>query len=439
MIPGSSASVDGSGGGDGLPGAVAALVAVGDELLSGRTVDTNSAWLGRALATAGAPVLRRFTVGDNEPDIMEVLGAALSVADLVVVTGGLGPTHDDRTLDAVARFLGRPLEVDQGILDTLRNRFLSRGYVEFPPNNARQARVPRGAEVLPNARGSAPGLMLEADGRWVVLLPGVPGEMETLMDREVLPRLHRRLGGRLRPVHARVIRTTGVAESVLAGRVEAVIGRGDWGPVAVAFLPRTTGVEIRLTAQEEGDGGAGVVESLLEEAERRLAPLVDGYRYAGPDLVDDVAEALQEGGVRMATAESCTGGLLGKRLTDRPGSSAWYVGGVVAYDNAVKSGLLGVDPGLLDVHGAVSEPVARAMARGVAERLGVEVGVAVTGVAGPGGGTEEKPVGTVWMAVQVGERGSATLARFTGDRRDVRERSAQGALHLLLRVLEGRS
>lgn len=439
MIEGPSASVEGSGGGDGLPGAVSAVVAVGDELLSGRTVDTNSAWLGRVLATAGVPVVRRFTVGDTEPDIMEALGGALSVADLVVVTGGLGPTHDDRTLEAVARLLGRPLEVDQGILDALRNRFLSRGYAEFPPNNARQARVPRGAVVLPNARGSAPGILMEADGRWVALLPGVPGEMETVMDGEVLPRLPRLLAGRLRPVHARVIRTTGVAESVLAGRVEAVMGRGDWGPVAVAFLPRTTGVEVRLTAREERDGGAGAVESLLDEAEGRLAPLVDGFRYTGPDLVDDVAEALQGGGLRMATAESCTGGLLGTRLTDRPGSSSWYVGGVVAYDNAVKRGLLGVDPGLIEVHGAVSEPVAWAMARGVAERLGVEVGVAVTGVAGPGGGTEEKPVGTVWMAVQVGERSSATLARFTGNRRDVRERSAQGALHLLLRVLEGRS
>lgn len=430
---------EGAGARDDGAGAVAVVVAVGDELLSGRTVDTNSAWLGRTLATAGVPVARRFTVGDRVPEIMDALGAALGLADLVVMTGGLGPTHDDRTLDAVAHFLGRPLEVDQGILDALRQRFLSRGYAEFPPSNARQARVPAGAEVLPNPRGSAPGILLESDGRWVVLLPGVPGEMETLMDREVLPRLQRLLAGRLRPVHTRVIRTTGVAESVLAGRVGAVMERRDWGPVEVAFLPRTTGVEVRLTAREGGAGGAGAVQSLLDEAEGRLAPLVEGYRYAGPDLVDDLAAALVRGGLRMATAESCTGGLLGKRLTDRAGSSAWYMGGVVAYDNAVKRGLLGVGPDLIETHGAVSEPVARAMARGVAERLDVEVGVAVTGVAGPGGGTEEKPVGTVWMAVQVGERSATSLARFTGDRRDVRERSAQGALHLLLRVLEERS
>jgi nicotinamide-nucleotide amidase len=437
--PPAPAEGEGQGGGAGDPGAVAVVVAVGDELLSGRTVDTNAAFLGRVLAAAGVPVIRRLTVGDREVDIMEGVGAALALADLVVVTGGLGPTHDDRTLDAVARYLDRTLEVDQGLVEALRQRFLSRGHRELPPSNLRQARVPAGAQVLQNSRGSAPGMLLEAGGRWVVLLPGVPGEMETLMTQEVLPRLQRLLAGRLRPMHTRVIRTTGVAESVLAGGVEAAMARGELGPVTVAFLPRTTGVEVRLTAREEGEGVADDrAEALLDLAERRLAPLVDGWRYAGPDLVDDVADALLSRGLRMSTAESCTGGLLGKRLTDRPGSSAWYVGGIVAYDNALKLDLLGVDPRLLDAHGAVSEPVARAMAQGAARRLRVPVGVAVTGVAGPGGGTEEKPVGTVWMAAQVEDRAFASMGRFTGDREDIRERSAQGALHLLLRALEGR-
>lgn len=416
-------------------GVVAAVVAVGDELLSGRTVDTNSAWLGRALAEAGVPVARRFTVGDRDEEIGWALGAALQAAELVVFTGGLGPTHDDRTLDAVAGQLGLPLELDRGLLDALEERFRARGYARLPPSNRRQARVPRGGEVLPNRKGTAPGVLLAVGGRHLAILPGVPGEMRALVEEELLPRLRSLLGDRLAPLRSTVLLTTGIAESVLAGKVEPLLEGGELGPVSLAFLPRVTGVELRLSLRE----GEGVPDAaaVLAAAAARLAPVVAPWRYRGPDLVDDVALALGGAGLRMATAESCTGGLLGKRLTDRPGASAWYVGGVVAYDDAVKRDLLGVEAGVLQEHGAVSEAVALAMARGVARRLGVEVGVSITGVAGPGGGSEAKPVGMVWMAAWIQGRGAARMALLPGDRDDVRERAAQGSLHLLLQHLEG--
>lgn len=425
--------------GDGRPsprgeGAWAVVVSVGDELLSGRTVDTNAAWLGRVLGEAGVPVARRLTVGDGADEIISAVRTALAGAELVVVTGGLGPTHDDRTLEAVAALLDLPLEVDPGLLEALIRRFRARGFEEVPASNTRQARVPRGGHVLPNPRGTAPGMLLEAQGRWIVLLPGVPREMQGLVEGEVLPRLSGLLPGRLRPVHVRTVTTTGIAESALADRLRPVLEGGGLGGVDLAFLPRVTGVELRLSAREGADGGAGA-EARLDRAREALIRVVDPWSYEGPDLVDDVAEALLAQGLRLATAESCTGGLVGKRLTDRPGSSAWYVGGVVAYHNDLKRALLDVPLPVLEEHGAVSEVVARAMASGAARRLAAEAAVAVTGVAGPGGGSPDKPVGTVWIAARVGEREVAELARLPGDRHDVRERSAQAALFLLLRTL----
>lgn len=421
----------------GRSGAVSAVVAVGNELLSGRTLDTNSAWLGEVLALAGAPVVHRIVVRDEDQAITEAVADARRRADLVVVTGGLGPTRDDRTLDAVAGLLGLPLEVDSGLETALRERFAQRG-VPLPLANLRQARVPRGGTVLPNPLGTAPGILLRPSaGPPVVLLPGVPREMQAVVREGFLPLLSALTGGRLRPVHFRSIRTTGIPESALAARLEPVIESGALGPVEVAWLPRAAEVELRLVVRAEAVG-AGEAEALLDRAESVLAPHVAPWRFQGPDLVDDVARALAARGWRMATAESCTGGLLGKRLTDRPGSSAWYAGGVVAYADSVKEVLLGVPTHLLREWGAVSGPVAQAMAEGIAERLGVQVGVSITGIAGPSGGSEEKPVGTVWLGVRVGGRTETRRLTLPGDRADIRTRSAQAALHLLLVTLEGR-
>lgn len=414
------------------PGPVAVVVAVGDELLSGRTVDSNSAWLGEVLAAAGVPVVRRFTVGDDPAEIREAVSRALAGADLVVVTGGLGPTHDDRTLEAVAGLLDRPLHLDQALVASLEDRFLKRGFTALPAANLRQARVPEGAAVLPNRRGTAPGIQLDVPGRRVILLPGVPGEMKALMEEQVLPKLPGLFGDRLRPVRSVSLLTTGIAESALAGLLEPVLESPGFPRVDLAFLPRTTGVELRLTARDAGGGDAG---EDLERAREWLRGVVSRWVYRGPDLVDDLAAVLVERGLTLATAESCTGGLLGKRLTDRPGSSRWYLGGVVAYANEVKRDLLGIDAGLLKAEGAVSGAVASAMAEGAMRRLKASSGIGITGVAGPGGGSEEKPVGTVWIGVAVGGRSTAILHHFPGDREDIRDRSAQAAVQHLLRML----
>lgn len=412
-----------------------AIVAVGEELLSGQTVDTNAAWLGRRLDELGAPVRVRYAVGDDDEAIREAVRLALRRAEIVVVTGGLGPTPDDRTKAAVAELLGRPLETDEELLARLERAFREMGYPELPPTNRSQAEVPQGAWTVPNPHGTAPGLVLEAEGGRVALLPGVPREMKGLFEGGVAEILARGFRERLRPTFHRVIRTTGIAESALADEVRELLP-DESEPVSVAFLPRVTGVDLRLTATSVDDRDEA--EHRLDEVERRLAPALARYRYESErgDLVDAVAEALLSSRRTLATAESCTGGLVAKRLTDRPGSSDYFQGGVVSYGNASKVRDLGVAEEALERHGAVSEPVVRAMSEGAIDRFGTPCALAITGIAGPGGGTDEKPVGTVWYAVTVEGRTRARRARLPGDRSDVRERSAQAALHLLLRTLE---
>jgi nicotinamide-nucleotide amidase len=412
----------------------AVIVTVGDELLLGETVDSNAAWLGRELGAMGVNVVRCVTVGDVVVDIQEAVAGGLTAADVVVVTGGLGPTRDDRTRPAVADLLGVTLLLDDGLMEALRERFRRRGYPELPEPNRTQAMVPAGARVLPNHLGTAPGLLLASRGRWVALLPGVPPEMKAIVRGGLKEALVEALGPRLRPVRHRVLRTTGIAESELARRVEEILPE-DLGSVSVAFLPDLRGVDLRLTARglapEEARDRLDVVEALLR-------PVVDPYAYesAGGDLAEAVTEALRRGGHALALAESCTGGLVAKRMTDPPGASAVVRGGVVAYSNEAKVVLLGVAPDLLERDGAVSEAVARAMASGVRERFDASVGVGVTGVAGPGGGTESKPVGLVWLAADVRGEVSAESVMLVGDREAIRERAAQAALALLLKLLE---
>lgn len=417
-------------------GVRAILVTVGDELLLGQTVNTNAAWLARELADLGAEVVRSVTVGDGEEEIRGVVEEACEAADLVIVTGGLGPTEDDRTRQAVAAHFGRELDVDEELLRGLERRFREAGFGELPARNVSQAEVPRGAEALLNPHGTAPGLVLAEDDVLVALLPGVPKEMRGIFRQSLRDRLSEAFPGRLRAVHHRTIHTTGIAESVLAERVDEHLPE-ETGPVSVASLPDEHGVDLRLTARGVRDEAEA--RKWLDRVEAALGPVVDGYRFEAPetgDLVEAVARALEATGRTLAVAESCTGGLVAKRITDRAGSSAYFVGGVVAYDNRVKTALLDVDPEVLEERGAVSEEVARAMALGVARRLGADAGVGVTGVAGPAGGTEEKPVGTVSYAASVGEEVEVRIRRFPGDRESVRERSGQAALALLLRLLE---
>ena len=420
-------------GGEAAPRAV--VVTVGDELLLGRTVDTNAAWLGVRLSELGFRVARRATVGDDDDEIARAVGAALDDADVVLVTGGLGPTADDRTRDAVARLLDAPLSLDEGLLEALKARFRAAGVRDFPASNESQARVPRGARVLGNPHGTAPGLVLERDGARVVLLPGVPREMKGIWEGDLAAHLAEAFAGRLRPARHRTLHTTGIPESRLAEEVERLLP-ADRGPVSVAYLPDVRGVDVRFTARVE----TAQAEAWFDRLEAALEPVLAPFRFEAPggDLVEAVAAALEARGLTLATAESCTGGLVAKRLTDRAGASAWYLGGVVAYADAVKVSALGVDPALLAREGAVSGGVASALAEGAARALGADAGVGVTGVAGPGGGSEAKPVGLVWYAAHVGGRTEARHRTFPGDREAVRERSAQAVLALLLRMLEGR-
>ena len=410
---------------------VAAIVTVGNELLYGETVDTNAAWLARSLAALGAPVVRKITVGDIAREIQAGVRAALEVADLVVVSGGLGPTSDDVTKQAVADLLGRRLELDQGLLAALRERFRARGYPQMPSLNVSQAEVPEGATVLRNPNGTAPGLAMAADARLVVLLPGVPRELRGIFDGDLRPFLADRFGARLQPIHHHVIHTTGVAESKLAELVEPR-RPADMGPVTLAYLPDLRGVDLRLSSRGVS---AAEAEAWFARIEDAIGPAVAPWRFEAEsgDIVEALNAALARVGKRVAVAESCTGGLIAKRITDRPGSSEVFVGGVIAYENEVKIAALGVSADDLRLHGAVSEVVARQMALGVAERFGASAGIGITGVAGPGGGTPEKPVGTVWLAIALDGQVEARLVSLIGDREAVRERAAQEALSRLLR------
>lgn len=425
------------GVGSGPPGAV--LVSVGDELLSGETVNTNQAWLGRALTRVGLEVRAGYTAGDVEEEIREAVGRGLEEAEVVLVTGGLGPTPDDRTKEAVAGLLGRELELRQDLYDLLEAKFKEWGYERLPASNRSQAEVPAGAELLRNPQGSAPGLLLEAGGesdppRIVVLMPGIPREMKGIFEGDLSRSLRERYGGRLSPTYHRMIHTTGIPESALSDAVEGALPE-DTGPVKVAFLPRATGADLRLSAR--GAESEAEAVAWLDRVEAALEPVVKGHRYVSPrgDLVDDVARALLDGGRMLAVAESCTGGLLAQRLTARPGASRYFLGGVVCYSNESKIRDLGVDEDVIRAHGAVSEEVARAMVEGVTERFRSETGIAITGIAGPEGGTAEKPVGTVWYAARIDGRTRCRRTLFPGDREAVRQRSAQAALHLLFREL----
>jgi nicotinamide-nucleotide amidase len=401
------------------------IVTVGEELLAGDTVDSNAAWLGRTFKAAGIRIVRRATVGDDVAAIRAAVGDALGRVRVVVCTGGLGPTRDDVTLDAVAALTGRPLEEDSALLDGLRRRFAAFGRA-MPENNRRQARVPRGADVFPNPRGTAPGLAIPHGDGVIIMLPGVPQEMRALTEASVLPYLARRWPGIAHP-DTRLVRTTGIPESTLAERVDDLVA--DFGGIDVAFLPGWEGVDLRLTAWQ------GAQQQQLDDAAAALAARLERWVYAvGHESIEEVLAAeLVARGRTLALAESCTGGLVAKRLTDLPGSSRYLLGGWVVYANEAKERLLGVPHEVLERHGAVSEETARALAEGALRALGADLAAAITGIAGPTGGSEEKPVGTVWIAAGSADSIRARRVIFPGDRTEVRERSAQAALHMLLR------
>src|SRR4051812_37896347 len=409
------------------------LVTVGTELLLGFALDTNGAEIARRLAAAGIRVVRRTAVGDRADEIRDGVAQALRRSRAVLTTGGLGPTRDDITKLAVAQLYGAELDFDESVWADLVARFTRLGRTPVASNRT-QAQVPRGGVVLRNRWGTAPGLWLEGAPGLTIMLPGVPQEMRMLLEHEVIPRMASRAGGAV--IRSRTVRTTGVAESTLAERMGEV--ETEIAPLTLAYLPGLDGVALRLTAWQLGE----------DEAERRLAAAAEllstrgGEHVYGEDETDLAALVLERArqlGWSLGTAESCTGGLVGVRLTEIPGSSDVFQGSAVCYSNRLKTELVDVPSALIDAHGAVSEAVARAMAEGACRRLGVDLAVAVTGVAGPGGGTPEKPVGLVWYAAADRDGTAARSSVFLGTRREIRARAAQAALNLLRVRLSPRS
>ncbi len=407
------------------------LLTIGTELLLGQTVDTNGAELGRALAAAGIPVVRRTSVTDDPAAIREATSQALARTGAVLTTGGLGPTADDITKKLIAELFGMPLTFRTEVWEALVARFARAGRVPAERNRC-QAEVPEGAVILPNRWGTAPGLWLEGPPGLAILLPGVPAEMRGLLHHEVLPRLAPRAGGRV--VRSRTLRTSGIPESSLAERLDQVEHR--LAPLSLAYLPGVAGVDLRLTAwnlaPDAADAALAAGMALLREGAAGWA-----YGEEDQDLAALVLQAARERGLHLGTAESCTGGGIGARLTAIPGSSEVYRGGVVAYDNRLKVDLLGVPEELLARAGAVSAEVAEAMASTALGRLGADLAISVTGIAGPGGGTPEKPVGLVYLGLATRAGVRASRHQFPGDREDVRARAGQMALFRLLQALTG--
>ena len=405
------------------------LITIGTELLLGFTIDTNGAELARTLGAIGVRVVRRTSIGDDPGAIRDAIDQALERTGAVITTGGLGPTRDDITKTVVAELLGRPLEWSDDVWGQVLARYARLGRAPVESNRS-QAMVPRGSTVLPNRWGTAPGLWIDHERGLVVMLPGVPREMSRLLEHEVVPRLLPR--GEGTSIRSTTVRTTGVPESTLAermGEIETAIA-----PLTLAYLPGVDGVDLRITAWEMGPAEAA---ARLEEAAERLRSVAGEFSYGGDsaDLAAVVLEAARARRYTVAVAESCTGGLVGGRLTAVPGSSDVFLGGVICYADAAKTALADVPAELIAVHGAVSGPVAQAMAAGARTRLGADIAVAVTGIAGPGGGTADKPVGTVWFAVAGSDAVDSRMVMFGGERDEIRARAAQTALYLVLKAI----
>jgi nicotinamide-nucleotide amidase len=406
----------------------ACIVAVGSEMLTPFRVDTNSLVITERLNAIGYDVRLKAVVADDVGELARVIDGALAWADLIVITGGLGPTEDDITRDAVASVLGTPLDVDESIVNRIRDRFARRG-MTMPEINRRQAMVPRGATVLPNPNGTAPGLWMERGETAIALLPGPPREMKPMLEAVIAERLAPKAGGRR--LFRRVLKITGRAESDVDAQAQPVYGQWTAQPVPISttILAVLGQIELHLTAEAVSQADADrALAAAVRELQQTLGPAV--YSTDGRPLEAVVGDLLRERHLTIAVAESCTGGLLASRLTDVPGSSDYVERGVVCYSNRSKTELAGVPEAMIAEHGAVSEPVALAMAEGIRSRAGTNIGIGVTGIAGPGGGSPEKPVGTVAIAVVVdGERRVRTF-QFIGGREMVKFQGAQSALNM---------
>mgnify|MGYP001097252318 FL=1 len=401
------------------------LITIGNELLSGFTTDTNSAWIGQSILEVGAEITWHVTIGDQANKITAVLDQIPEDIKVVLVTGGLGPTHDDITQKTLFEYFGVQPVFDENYWNILNARMVKRVRV-MPVINKNQAIRPDKGSVIPNNSGSARGLHLNNDRMDVFAMPGVPREMKDMMSSTIIPWIHDKTKSK---IYVRTLRTTGAMESVLAEKMADVTE--DTRPVTVAFLPQFTGVDIRLMCPEKNP---------LIEIEGKIRDKVDKYIYATGtvDLEEIVGDMLSERGYTIATAESCTGGLIGHRLTNVPGSSTYYLGSVVSYSDDMKMKTLGVQENTLQEFGAVSKQTATEMAQGARDLFGSDLAIAVTGIAGPGGGTAEKPVGLVYITLVHNDTVWAKKFKFFTDRKLNNRLSSQVALNMVrIHLLNG--
>ncbi len=407
------------------------IITVGDELLIGQVINTNASWLGEHMIIHGAHVLRSVTLPDDQAVIEKELRYSSKHADLIIVTGGLGPTHDDVTREAIASFLGVPLQLDRDVLRAIEARFEKHNRI-MPERNRVQALVPDGCTVLKNRFGTAPGLRYRGAQFELFVLPGVPHEMKGLIETHVIPII--REDARLKPTAQRTLHTLGIGEShlqELIGDLNDLLLPGQ----KLAYLPGLGGVRLRITATGQSDRDARAqIDTLEAQVYERVGDFIFGVDQ---DLIESkVGHMLQEAGLTLATAESCTGGLIGDQLTNISGSSAYFKGGVIAYCNEVKRELLAVEEEALVQYGAVSEPVAIQMARGVRQRLHSDIGVSATGIMGPTGGTPDKPIGLVWIGYSDAHRDFAERILIHKERRVNKRYTAIAALRILWHELK---
>ncbi|HVK38923.1 MAG TPA: competence/damage-inducible protein A [Candidatus Kapabacteria bacterium] len=403
----------------------ASILSIGDELLIGQVVNTNASWLGDRLTASGVAVVAISTIGDVLDDIVREVERLAAMSDLVIVSGGLGPTDDDLTRDAVCALLGCDMAYDAAQLERIERRFADGG-IPMNERSRLQARVPSAARVLANNFGSAPGLDFRVGEARVIVLPGVPTELKGIVEEHLLPEL-----AAANPIERITLLVFGPTESALADMLVDVaefVGDG----VSLAYLPSPGGIRLRAMRVRDDDEARSRYDRLVAGVRERVEGVL--VSDSGESLPEALGRELRARGLTLATAESCTGGMIGELLTDVAGSSDYYLGGAVAYANDAKVAMLAVAPELIATHGAVSAEVAEAMATGARERLGADIGVAVTGIAGPGGGTPEKPVGTVWIAVSTASE-VTSWHRTLGRQRDVvRQRAAYLAIELARRA-----
>jgi nicotinamide-nucleotide amidase len=407
------------------------IITIGDELLIGQVIDSNSAWMAQELNKAGMWVKRRLAIGDQRDDILKALEEESASASIILITGGLGPTADDITKPVLCEYFNTTLLVDERALENVRNIFvkvLQRPLIE---RNLKQAEVPAGCTVIQNKRGTAPGMLFEKNGKIFVSMPGVPHEMKGMMTDDVIPFLQKRFGVNF--IAHRTLLTAGVGESTLADHIEE-FERGLPAQIKLAYLPNYGMVRLRLTASA---GQAGNLEPVLDQLFSDLKSRVQEWMVTDEDisLQAVIGKILISRKQTLSTAESCTGGYVAHLITGVPGSSSYYKGSVIAYDNDIKKNMLDVNSDVLSLYGAVSEETVREMVRGAIRRLGTDFAIATSGIMGPGGGSEEKPVGTIWIAAGNSHEIITQKLWFRFDRQRNTELSAVNVLNLLRRFI----